>query len=227
MTVKTNELIELNNQKREELSEENEQYYEKILIHIRTHLSISEQHGEELLIEILDHLLEAQANGKRAEEVFGDHPVAYCNELIKQLPKEKKRNMVSFVWQMIVQFFGVFVLVTGILRTVISFFVDIDQTIFLGTTLISFIITGGCIFLAVWFILFTIRQSVHKKHGKVKQFLITMFLVGGAFSGSIFLPRLVPSFGYAVEVSGYVYLIVGAVILLVIKLLKVRQSSTS
>lgn len=221
--MKTNELIELNNKKREQLTEENEKYYERILIHIRTHLSVSEHHGEELLIEILDHLLEAQENGKRAEDVFGDNPAAYCDELIRQLPKEKKRNIASLIWFLLLRLVGMFALVTGVLQTVISFFIDFDPTIFLGTTLVSLLISIGCIFLAIWFILFSVRQSVHKKYGKVKHFLMTTILVGGSLCGCIFLPRLVPSFGYSIEVKSYVYIIAGVVILLLIKLLERKK----
>jgi DNA-binding ferritin-like protein (Dps family) len=73
----SNDLIEINTEKRKQLNKQNEAYYDNMLVYIRTHLTISEQQTEELLLEILDHLLEAQDHGKSAAQVFGDDPQVY------------------------------------------------------------------------------------------------------------------------------------------------------
>ncbi|WMT20250.1 hypothetical protein [Parageobacillus toebii] len=58
------DLAVLNNEKRKQLNEHNRNYYEDMLVYIRSHLLLSEQQSEELLMELLDHLLEAQKHGK-------------------------------------------------------------------------------------------------------------------------------------------------------------------
>ncbi|WP_347862474.1 hypothetical protein U0355_04750 [Salimicrobium sp. PL1-032A] len=55
------EMIKSNNEKRKELTEENREYYEDMLLYIRLSYSKSEQDMEEVLAELLDHLLEAQS----------------------------------------------------------------------------------------------------------------------------------------------------------------------
>ncbi len=91
----TEELIELNNEKREALSERNQQVYEDFLLYFRTDLRIAEQQAEELLMDILDHLLEAEKEGKTAYDLFGENPKAYAEELIAHLPREKKEAPAS------------------------------------------------------------------------------------------------------------------------------------
>lgn len=62
--MNSQELIKLNNKKREKLNEENLKYYEDMLVYLRLSFLKSEQETEELLNELLDHLLEAQEEGK-------------------------------------------------------------------------------------------------------------------------------------------------------------------
>lgn len=76
--MNSQELIKLNNKKREKLNEENLKYYEDMLVYLRLSFLKSEQETEELLNELLDHLLEAQEEGKDFTEVFGDDPNAIC-----------------------------------------------------------------------------------------------------------------------------------------------------
>ncbi|GGE69878.1 DUF1129 domain-containing protein [Priestia taiwanensis] len=80
------QLIEMNNEKRELLTEENERIYSNMLVYIRM-ASIAEHHVEEVLIDVLDHLLDAQEYGETAYDVFGKNPKEYCDELIEALPK--------------------------------------------------------------------------------------------------------------------------------------------
>ncbi|GMG61557.1 hypothetical protein TEHAB4_13040 [Tetragenococcus halophilus] len=81
------ELVQLNNEKRKQLSQENKKYYEDMLIYIRTSYNTSDQEMEEILVELLDHLIEAQAEGKTAKDVFGKQPKKYANEILGELPK--------------------------------------------------------------------------------------------------------------------------------------------
>lgn len=90
--MNSQELIKLNNKKREKLNEENLKYYEDMLVYLRLSFLKSEQETEELLNELLDHLLEAQEEGKDFTEVFGDDPKQYANELLGEIPKSMTKE---------------------------------------------------------------------------------------------------------------------------------------
>ncbi|WP_054707371.1 hypothetical protein [Bacillus sp. JCM 19041] len=57
------ELIDENGQLREQLTEENKQVYEDMLLYIRTDLRIAEYESEQILLELLTHMLDTQAKG--------------------------------------------------------------------------------------------------------------------------------------------------------------------
>jgi hypothetical protein len=58
------EMIQVNNERRKQLNEENRKYYENMLVYLRLS-SIPEKKTEELLLEMLDHLLIAQEERRR------------------------------------------------------------------------------------------------------------------------------------------------------------------
>ncbi|KKO55080.1 DUF1129 family protein [Paenibacillus sp. DMB20] len=93
MTIK--QMIRENNRLQEQMTPANLKYYEDMVIYIRTS-SVNEAKGEELLLEMAQHLLEAQRTGKTAEEVFGSDPIAYCAELVDELPKLKGLSRLQF-----------------------------------------------------------------------------------------------------------------------------------
>lgn len=74
------ELIQINNEKRKELTKENKEYYEDMLVYVRLSYDKSEQETEEILTELLDHLVEAQEEGTTAKDVFGQEPKKYADE---------------------------------------------------------------------------------------------------------------------------------------------------
>lgn len=215
--MKAKELIQLNNQKRKELTKENEEYYGKMLVYIRTNMVVSEQQSEELLMELLDHLIEAQADGKRAVEIFGENPAAYCDEMIKQLPKEPGKNAAFFIGFLLVQLAGIIAVVNGIGDIIIHYFKDSTEPVYIGTAIGSFIIIAMIIFLDVYVILKWLQQSVYKVSNKVKDFFLLFFVITLSLIGMVFLPKLLPPFGYAIEVGGFLYLVVGAATLILLK----------
>jgi len=81
--VKAKPLIEENNRKRELLNPQNEKYYRDMLLYIRLQLTLSEQQSEEVLIEMLDHLQDGQQDGKSAQEIFGEDPKGFAEEIIE------------------------------------------------------------------------------------------------------------------------------------------------
>jgi len=93
--MKVSDLIKENADKQKRLSEENKQIYGDILLYIRSS-AVDEKWAEETLLEILDHLLDAQEKGKSAQDIFGEDPKAYCDELLTELPKESWRNRVRY-----------------------------------------------------------------------------------------------------------------------------------
>ncbi|MFD5262181.1 DUF1048 domain-containing protein [Bacillus wiedmannii] len=90
------DMIELNNKKRELLTSENETAYGDMLVYVRLS-NVPEHQVEELLLEILDHFIEAQAENKNAYDIFGDDLQSYCDELISALPAQTKLEKTSLI----------------------------------------------------------------------------------------------------------------------------------
>ncbi|MGG3889622.1 DUF1129 family protein [Metabacillus fastidiosus] len=197
------ELIQLNNKKRKLLTKENEEYYGNMLVYIRTSIAISEQQSEELLMELLDHIIEAQKEGKRAEEVFGGNPSAYCDEMIKQLPNEPGKSIVFFIGFLLFQLAGLIAVINGIRDIIIHYVKDSNQTVYIGTAIVTFFITAVIIFIDVFLILKWLQQSIYKVSNKAKGFVFLSFIMTISLLGMIFLPRLISPFGYAIEVGGH------------------------
>jgi uncharacterized membrane-anchored protein len=218
------DLIALNNEKRKQLNEHNRNYYGNMLVYIRSHLLLSEQQSEELLMELLDHLLEAQKHGKSAEDVFGKDPKAYCDELIRQLPKEKKRNIYAFIGYLMIRLFALIALVTGAVELIAELFTDVDDTVYLGKAFVLFVIDSAVILLVVALVMRSVRKSVFRDvsstfHSKVKTFLIVWFASCLVISMFVLEERIVPEFGYRIEAGGMVRILVGLFVLAVTWLL--------
>lgn len=86
--MNTDEMIQMNHRLREKLTPENREYYEKMLLYLRSS-SVPQRQSEELLLEWLGHLLEAEKQGKTAREVFGPDPEGYCEELVTAMPRRE------------------------------------------------------------------------------------------------------------------------------------------
>ena len=181
--VTTKELIEENNVKRDLLTEDNEKYYSNLLMYIRSRLSISEHSTEEVLMEMLDHLLEGQEEGKTANKIFGDNPKQYADELIRQLPKEKKRDLFQFGTQIVTNMLGWFLMIRGIVIVIISQFKEVDSSIYLYSDLALFGAILIAAVLGVWMIFKMISKTAFHKNIKVWK---TSMLVGlgGAVLGT-------------------------------------------
>ncbi|MBG9827182.1 DUF1129 family protein [Bacillus wiedmannii] len=116
------DMIELNNKKRELLTSENETAYGDMLVYLRLS-NVPEHQVEELLLEILDHLIEAQAENKSAYDIFGNDLQSYCDELISALPvqtKLEKTSLIGFVSSLLLAIqFGI--------DAIVSFFILIFE----------------------------------------------------------------------------------------------------
>ncbi|WP_020061597.1 hypothetical protein [Bacillus sp. 123MFChir2] len=98
--MKAKDMVELNNKKRDLLTDKNEAAYGDMLVYLRL-ADVPERQVEELLLEILDHLLEAQEDGKNAYDVFGNDLQSYCDELVSVLPSQTMLEKFSFYGFMI------------------------------------------------------------------------------------------------------------------------------
>ncbi|QDP39130.1 DUF1129 family protein [Radiobacillus deserti] len=198
------ELIELNNEKRDRLNEENLAYYEDMLLYMRMSLSRSEQQTEELLMELLDHLLDAQENGKTAKEVFGDDPKSYCKEMIKELPKEKmKDGLVFFIYLACYGLAWV-----SITSGVLGLFMD-PHTVQLGTAIINVLIYALMLIVCVFLIFKVIGWSIFRRmHGVLEYLLYTLIFT--LFVGASFLlTKVTPNFGTELTLSSPIYIGIG------------------
>ncbi|PHC75426.1 hypothetical protein COF39_05810, partial [Bacillus toyonensis] len=145
------DMIELNNKKRELLTFENEASYGDMLVYLRLS-NVPEQQVEELLLEILDHLIEAQRENKNAYDIFGNDLQSYCDELISALPaqtKLEKTSLIGFVISLLLAIqFGMDALVSTF---ILIFRKNIEQLSpafsIPGTTLFVSLIILGILFI--------------------------------------------------------------------------------
>lgn len=84
--MKTKRMIDQNRELQEQLNTDNKEYYEKLLVYVRTHSLMKEANKvEEVLLEILQDILVAQNKNISAEEYFGHEPKETADELLKQI----------------------------------------------------------------------------------------------------------------------------------------------
>ncbi|MEK3735356.1 MULTISPECIES: DUF1129 family protein [Paenibacillus] len=212
----TKDLIEENNRKRELLNEENEKYYTGLLIYIRTSFNRSEQETEEILMEVLDHLLEAQQNGRTAEEVFGNDPKAYAQEIVGELPTALPKEMLKLVAIGGFTFLGIFFFTTGLLSTILGYGFNLGKSVYefhTGSLAVGVIasLLLGCLF--IYGLFAYIRWSAFRKIHKWKEIAIAFLVGGGAFGLFVAGLYFMPSFGTPRVVIPVYWLIgIGAVL---------------
>ncbi|SFF01874.1 Protein of unknown function [Paenibacillus algorifonticola] len=76
------------------LNARNETLLNEMKFYVRSS-SVSDKKASEILMELEDHLLTAQQDGKSFEQVFGQNPKSYCDEIIRELPKPTKREQLG------------------------------------------------------------------------------------------------------------------------------------
>ncbi|GHI01046.1 DUF1129 family protein [Neobacillus kokaensis] len=211
--MEAKQLIELNNQRRTELTAENEKYYNDFMLYIRLQFFLSEQQSEEILMEILEHLIEGQKEGKTAADVFGDDPKAFADELIEQLPNENKKSIVQFFSRIAFNLFSYFLIIHGLIVLIGSFFKEVDSVVYpVKAAMISLLIFVFSLF-GVWFIFGIINQSLFKEKKSTVTDYIKIGLIGSIGMGLIiaagyFLPNIGPS----LYLPWYAYFILGGLI---------------
>lgn len=105
----TEELIELNNKYREQLNEENQEFYDDILVYIRAKSFFKdEQQIEESLLEILTDIIEVQNKGVKANDYFGKNPKEISDDILKNINNISFKGMINLFFASM----GLYTLVT-------------------------------------------------------------------------------------------------------------------
>lgn len=85
--MKTSQLIEQNNQLRQQLTPENEKFYSDLLIYVRFKGIARDEYAiESALLNILNDVIDAQTDGIAAADYFGKSTPELANDLIKSIP---------------------------------------------------------------------------------------------------------------------------------------------
>lgn len=219
----TKVLIQENNDKRELLTDDNKKVYEDFLVYLRTDLRIDEYQGEEILMEILNHLLEAQADGAAADEIFSNDPKGFADELIAELPSEKKRGRTGFIVGQFLDIVAFLLIVQGILNFVLPYFTEIDTSVGLGNMMLLGILITIIVLAAIRVIFNLIRQSLFKENPKKAERMAMMkaAVYGMVGFGIIMAVAVfVPEFGPVIHVEWWVYIAGGLVLYVIGKLIK-------
>ena len=216
MTQTIKKITAENNEKRELLSQENEEYYSNFLIYVRSSFFKDERAVEEVLLEMLDHLLLAQNEEKSADAVFGKNPKALADEVIENLPPEPFKYMFTFGIEILATLLACYTVVIGLMDII----TNQDKTLYVGNALI---IVGTLLAtLAALIIVFFYsmkKDSFNKKKSKAPFiYFICIFVVGTTGVG--FLANFLPDFGRAIEIGRYGMFSIGCLLALVTFIMK-------
>ncbi|SDN04517.1 DUF1129 family protein [Bacillus sp. OK048] len=219
--MKAKQLIEENNRKREQLTPENEKYYGDMLIYIRLQLTLSEQQSEEVLMEMLDHLLDGQIEGKSARDIFGADPKGYADEIIENLPKEQKREVIPFIMGIVLNLVSWMLMIRGVVILVISQFKDVDSSVYVFPTLVTFAVILGSVAFGVWYIFRVIKQSLFNEQANEKKIMVKVGVFAAVSMGLVIaLTMFIPDFGPAFAFSWWASLLTGGLLWVIVFLLK-------
>lgn len=218
------QLIEENNRKRKLLTKENETYYDDLLVYIRLQFRLSEQQSEEVLMEMLDHLLEGQEDGKIAKEIFGDNPLSFADEIIEQLPKEDKRNMIPFFGGIILNISSWALMIRGVILLFLMQFIEVNIEISLFLVTILALTIGIFTIFMVWFMIKLLKSSLFKEDRSYKMDMIKCGLVGAAGMAVILvIAKFTPEFGMSFNLNWWKSIILGAILWLLHFTVKQRK----
>ncbi|PQQ46715.1 DUF1048 domain-containing protein [Bacillus thuringiensis] len=186
MRMNAQDMVELNNKKRELLTSENEAAYGDMLVYLRIS-NVPQQQMEELLLEILDHLIEAQAENKSTYDIFGNDLQSYCDELISALPtqtKLEKTSLIGFsISLLLVIQFGIDAIVSFFILTFGNTAEQLTPVFSIpGTTLsVSIIILG------ILFILYLLKRYSFDQKMNWKRRILFGFAFATPFCSAVFL----------------------------------------
>lgn len=82
------QMIQENNRLREQMTPDNRDFYETIVVYVRDS-RVDRQQGEQRLLELARNVLEAQRKGMSAAGLFGGDAEAYARTVVETLPAVK------------------------------------------------------------------------------------------------------------------------------------------
>lgn len=218
--MNTKELITLNNDKRIKLTEENESYYSNVLIYVRLKLQLSEHQSEEILMEILDHLIDAQAEGKTAQDVFGESPISYAESLIAQLPNEQKRNLFWFFTGITANIVAYVLIIRGVLLLILANFTEVNYDIPLVTISITALLIVVFIVSVMSFIFRRLRKSLINDTPIFKDSLLSGLYAAVNMGIFVLIVYTLPEIGWMMHLSAWTSIGIGAIVWVITYLIK-------
>ena len=210
MSLTIKQLIRENNNKRKQLTKENEAYYEQLLVYIRSSFFKEERATEELLYEMLDHILLAQKDGKKAQDVFGKEPKQLADELIDTLPREKPKKIIVFAAETMMKLIGIYFTIIGIP----AIFSDEENTLYVGTFLLTIVvlILGMLVVIGVALNSFK-REAFATKNKKIFVAIFTVTFLA-AVGSVVAISQFANEIGPQLQTSPYTYFGFGCFLLL-------------
>ncbi len=223
MSLTIKQLIKENNEKRKQLTKENETYYEQLLVYIRSSLFREERATEELLYEMLDHILLAQKDGKNAQDVFGKEPKQLADELINTLPKEQPKKIMAFFAEMMMKLVGIYFAVVGIP----AIFSDEENTLYVGSFLLTIcvLIIGMLVVVGVALNSFK-KETFASKKGKKLYIVIFSFTFITVIGMIVAISQFANEIGPQLQTSPYTYFGFGCFLLLASYLLSMMREAS-
>ncbi|GAA0863914.1 DUF1129 family protein [Paraclostridium tenue] len=154
------ELIELNNTYREQLNEENQEFYDDILVYIRAKSFLKdERQVEESLLEILTDIIEAQNQEVKASDYFGKNPKEISDEILKNTKNISFKDMIKLFLGVM----GIYILITAL-----PGLINPSKGLDLGKFFIGLVIT----FLFIGVIINLVGNTVYSNKSKKLTFTI-------------------------------------------------------
>lgn len=217
MSLTIKQLVKENNDKRKQLTKENETYYEQLLVYIRSSLFREERATEELLYEMLDHILLAQKDGKNAQDVFGKEPKQLADEIIDTLPKEQPKTIIAFFAETMMTSVGIYFAIIGLPEM----FSEEDNSLYVG----SFLLTIGVLILGLLIVVGVAFNSFKKEaFAKDNSKKVFIFIFAGTFVAVVGMVVAISQFaneiGPQLQISPYTYFGFGCFLLLASYLFK-------
>ncbi len=173
--------IEKNNQLREQLNSENEEYYGDLLVYMRLKggFLYDDEQIEDILLVILDDMIDAQKNGIPASDYFGKKPKEVADSMMMEITPSSSLSRFKYVMAV----FGIY-----FLMTIFPSLVSPDKSFDIGKIFVGFLIT----LVFVTFILNSVKQSIYEEDKNKEKFFSKVKLFIVSFIG-IFLLILIKS----------------------------------
>lgn len=194
-----------------QLNSDNKEAFMIVSNYVKYDFKKSESVSMDLLNDILDHLLEAQSNGVKTNEFFGDDLQGYANELVKELPNNKVNRWKWFYIFFTTLTIGSLALPFGIIDYIKLLITGSPLRLPLYSILIVLLVF---ILVQILLIKFTIEKSRLSDLNSTK----TKIIFIGCFLIMLFIPIFLTTtfpVGQIIDVNHWMFILVGLTSILV------------